>query len=242
MNVYRENQIAYWQAGSRLWGTETPESDDDFIGIFIEPSRYLLGVEERIPPVFTETNAPVDDQGNRMKSTRDTVETKWYSAREFLLRCVKGDPNLVPLLWASAITQKGPSGYLLEEIINLLSQQVIAHHVMQVNERQKSIEKRMRHEETDIPNWKDAAHMVRVAYQAQELAESGNIVTPIIGIGFLRAVRAGNIDWPILVNTVKSIITYTACVNSALPRDEEIDLTRANAVLEDVYVNWWKNH
>lgn len=242
MNIYRDNMIAYWQAGSKLWGTETPESDDDFIGIFIEPSCYILGTAERIPAVYSESTAQVSEDGStRAKSAKGDTETKWYSAREFLIRCVKGDPNLVPLLWASAMTQTGPSGYLIDEITRLLSQQVVAHHVMQVNERQKSIEKRMRHDETDVPVWKDAMHMVRVAMQAYDLALDGKIV-PWHRARELVEIRSGKWRWPAVVEVAKDYIGRAAVVNPALPKDETIDLTRANGVLEDVYTHWWKNH
>lgn len=39
-----ENKILLIRCGSHLYGTNTPESDEDFVGVFIPDTPYLLGL------------------------------------------------------------------------------------------------------------------------------------------------------------------------------------------------------
>jgi len=40
-----KNCILEIVTGSQLYGTATPESDEDFIGIFMPPKEYILGLK-----------------------------------------------------------------------------------------------------------------------------------------------------------------------------------------------------
>ena len=49
MNEYEvaeKNMILKVRAGSYLYGTNTLESDEDYIGIFIPEEKYLLGLNK----------------------------------------------------------------------------------------------------------------------------------------------------------------------------------------------------
>lgn len=240
LSIMRRNLILHWQAGSHLWGTDTPESDHDYVAVWIPPSDQVLGLAAPCPAVYTESTAPVSENGSvRAKSTALDEETKWYTIQEFVKRIVIGDVNLTPLLWASPRFVSALDALVTIDAARLVSQDTLTHHVMQVVSRQQSIEKRMRHDETDTPDPKAAMHMVRVATQAFDLAVHGKIETPGRG-SFLREVRAGDIDWPILVNFAKEMVTRTACIDSLLPRSPDLD--RANRLIRDVMIAHWQKH
>lgn len=235
--------ILHFVAGSHLWGTATPDSDRDYIGVYVEPSEYVVGLEARLPPILSITTAETADDGSwRAKAGAGDTETKWYTAREFTICTLKGDPNLVPLLWAQPLAGNSIGSILCGDLTLFLSQKVIAHHVMQVVERQKSIEKRMRTKEETKPQWKDAMHMVRVALQAQFLADNGKIETPLSHrVDLLRLIRAGQIRWAEIIHLTKTIVQMTAKESYLLPRDEEIDPADINGLLRWVYTRHWDN-
>ena len=39
------NRILEIRSGSHLYGTNTPESDEDFVGIFMPPKEYVYGLK-----------------------------------------------------------------------------------------------------------------------------------------------------------------------------------------------------
>lgn len=247
MTIQEDNMILHFVAGSHLWGTATPDSDRDFIGVYVEPSEYVVGLEERLPAVFSVSTAPAAEDGSwRAKSTAGDTETKWYTAREFTLRVLKGDPNLVPLLWVARGDQllfANAIGMVLRgDLTRFLSQKVIAHHVMQVVERQKSIEKRMRAKDEAEPVWKDAMHMYRVATQAYHLACLGKVITPFNRYvqADLLNIRLGKVNWGDVVTITKEVVQDSAKWNPVLPRDEEIDPAEVNGLLRWVYTRHWE--
>jgi len=68
-------------SGSRLYGTETENSDWDYRGFVMPPYEYVIGVKH-----FNDTMVGADDH-------------KVYSIKRFLDLVIKGDPQLTELLF-----------------------------------------------------------------------------------------------------------------------------------------------
>jgi len=79
--------------GSHLYGTDTPESDTDYKGIFL-PTRdeVLLG---RIPRHFGETTG-----NDRSKNTKDDTDIELFSLHEFIKLACEGQTIALDMLHA----------------------------------------------------------------------------------------------------------------------------------------------
>jgi hypothetical protein len=84
MNEFHRIILCKHIAGSRLYGTSTPESDYDYRGI------YAISMDKLISPWFYE-GTYVD------KSEEDTV---YYELKKFFGLVVDQNPNIIETLWA----------------------------------------------------------------------------------------------------------------------------------------------
>jgi hypothetical protein len=90
-----ENKILEIVVGSHLYGTSTPESDEDFVGIFMPPKEYVLGLQSVKEVDFSK--ADKDESG---KNTAEAVDRKLYEFRRFINLALKNNPNVIEILFA----------------------------------------------------------------------------------------------------------------------------------------------
>jgi len=83
-----DNCICFYRVGSHLYGTNTPNSDEDYEGIFIEPPNYVLGTEKCDEVTFSSGNG-------KTRNTKDDKDIKFYSLRKFFNLAGNNNPNKV---------------------------------------------------------------------------------------------------------------------------------------------------
>lgn len=83
-----DNCIGLFVSGSQLYGTNTPVSDTDYEGIFIEDPEYVMG---------TKSCDEVDfgTGSNDTRNTKDDIDCKLYSLRKYLQLAQQNNPNKV---------------------------------------------------------------------------------------------------------------------------------------------------
>ena len=85
------------RAGSHLYGTSLPTSDDDKIGIFIAPEEYYLGLDR--------IDAPIDlgfkSKGEDGKNLPDAIDRTFYELRQFTQLANEGNPNILEILFVN---------------------------------------------------------------------------------------------------------------------------------------------
>jgi len=84
----KDNMIFLFKTGSHLYGTNTPKSDEDYEGIFIEPPEYILGTKN-IREVDLSTNK------TNIRNTKKDVDYKLYSLRTFFKLAADANPNKI---------------------------------------------------------------------------------------------------------------------------------------------------
>lgn len=92
-----ENTIIEIVSGSHLYGTSTPESDQDFVGIFLPPPEYVLGLKS-----VKEVDLGVKDKDDSGKNTADAVDRKLYEFRKFLTLALDNNPNIIEILFTNS--------------------------------------------------------------------------------------------------------------------------------------------
>lgn len=89
-----ENKILEIVTGSHLYGTSTPESDEDFVGIFMPPEEYVLGLQS-----VQEVDFSIKDKDEAGKNTADATDRKLYEFRKFVNLAMKNNPNVIEILF-----------------------------------------------------------------------------------------------------------------------------------------------
>jgi predicted nucleotidyltransferase len=84
-----ENAVGLFLTGSHLYGSNTPESDFDYEGIFIESPEYVLGNKSCDEVKFSTK------ENENSRNTKDDIDCKFYSLRKFFTLAAENNPNKV---------------------------------------------------------------------------------------------------------------------------------------------------
>lgn len=105
------NTLVKHIAGSKAYGTDTPESDTDIRGIFLAEPKNIL------TPFF-----PV------MEKQGDGEDEKYYELRNYMKLYCEGNPNILETLWVdwSDVLEHGVSYLVLREAAEALLSKKVA--------------------------------------------------------------------------------------------------------------------
>ena len=107
--------LATYLAGSRAYGTATPESDEDYRGVFVLPMREYLSICETVMQVSDERN-----------------NTTYYTLKRFLELAATANPNIIEMLFMpdDCVVFESPlMKRLLESRDRFITKQVYSSHV-----------------------------------------------------------------------------------------------------------------
>src|ERR1022692_1604041 len=76
------------QVGSKAYGTNTEDSDDDLLGIFVYPQSYYIGTRKSNSPTFK-----IDEK------VSINAEMSGFELQFFLNLAIKFNPNIIPILY-----------------------------------------------------------------------------------------------------------------------------------------------
>jgi uncharacterized protein len=171
------NPILLGRAGSRSYGTETEESDDDYMGIFMGTRDSYLGLKD------WNNN---DTYELKVANGADCDVTV-YELKKFIRLALKFNPNVIPLLWIleeDIIWSCAASDTLRKHRHLFLSRELyfpfVGYAKGQVNKIKNGLTGKMGAKRKD---WADkfgydtkfAMHTVRLMRMAIEALETGEI-------------------------------------------------------------------
>lgn len=90
----KKNLILRMEVGSNLYGTSTPGSDRDFMGVFVPTEEYILG-NQHCEQVEIRTNP----SGSGKQNTKNDVDTILYSLPKYLHLLAQNNPNIIETLF-----------------------------------------------------------------------------------------------------------------------------------------------
>jgi len=85
-------KVVKMQFGSHVYGTNTPESDHDFKGIFIPDAKDLI--LQKAP-----RNINRDTNKDNTKNTKDDIDEEWFSMSEFIRLLLQGQTVALDMLF-----------------------------------------------------------------------------------------------------------------------------------------------
>lgn len=92
----KRNQIVKVRVGSHLFGTDTPDSDTDYAGIFMPNRDLVFGMGE-----CKEVDLGVVDKDETGRNTADAIDYKIYEYRRFCRLALENNPNILNMLFVN---------------------------------------------------------------------------------------------------------------------------------------------
>lgn len=92
--IVKQTKIVQFEVGSSVYGASTPESDTDYMGIFIAPKRYYLGLDK-----VEEVDLSILSKLPNGKNAKDAIDSKYYELRKFMKLLMENNPNILSSLY-----------------------------------------------------------------------------------------------------------------------------------------------
>lgn len=219
-NIALDNLIHVAVVGSQAHGLATEASDTDRKGIYVVPTHHFWTIQK--PPQHA------DDP-----KTSFSV----HEIEHFLKMAAVGDPMILEVLWSQTGVM---STYYAERLMAdrdiFLTRKLEHRYLGYANDQMRRLERTIR--ENQEPNWKPAAHMLRLLLAAERVPTEGRIMVrvPTDWIEFLRSVRAGKVTYEDVVEAGKTLIARVEFnfKNLADWMPERCPIDRVDTILSDL--------
>ena len=173
------------QAGSHSYGTNTPESDEDFRGIIVPPLEYFFGLKH------FEQFAP--------NINSDHGDIVLYDIRKFFQLACAGNPSVLEIFKAPRIICLINFMHLYNLWDAIISKSIVRPHLGMSQSHMARITKPGRNcgikgrdaIEKFGYNTKDACHVIRILGQCVEILQTRNLILPRPEANFLLAIKQG---------------------------------------------------
>jgi uncharacterized protein len=184
---------------SRIWGshshnTHLPESDIDYLGVYVAPNEALLGLRK---PPDTVTGEKPDFQVHEVGKFCDLL--------------LKGNPGIVEMLFTDRMCYRDPKWTpLFEKRKDFLSQRAVKQYLGYAQAQIKRLEAGQSvHSKGGKVGEKWAYHMYRLAVDAKRIAEFHEPVVWKEGSerDLLMKIRTGEISAEEVVRMTKGVIS-----------------------------------
>jgi predicted nucleotidyltransferase len=90
------NKILLIKTGSHLYGTSTPSSDEDYVGLFIGDLTNYFGLDNT-----KEVDMSTVSKLESGKNASDAIDKKFYELRNFFQLCLDNNPNIIEMLFVN---------------------------------------------------------------------------------------------------------------------------------------------
>lgn len=90
------NQILKIRVGSHLFGTSTPDSDEDYFGVFLPPDETIYGFQR-----CDEVDLGITDKDDTGRNTANAVDFKIHDYRKFLKTVGENNPNFIHAIFVN---------------------------------------------------------------------------------------------------------------------------------------------
>lgn len=94
--IAQKNQILKVRVGSHLFGTDTPESDTDYEGIFMPSKEMVFGFG-----ICREADLGLVCKDEMGRNTKEAIDYKIREYRDFCRLALQNNPNILNMLFAN---------------------------------------------------------------------------------------------------------------------------------------------
>lgn len=239
-----KNCIFFCRVGSHLYGTNTPESDDDFTGIFIPDKEYVLGkrVIEQV-----EFNTNPSSSGKR--NTKDDLDCTLFALDKWTTMCVNNNPNRLEIFFAPDncilhITDLGKRLFAARDLFISLdaynSFKGYSHEQM----RRLKLKSGNNNGRLDLIekygyDVKMASHNIRLYLECIQLLKQGSIEFPLHESGLLLDIKRGKVTYDEFLNKSAELAALCDIVYANSKLQSHPNLKDVNKLQISLYEDFW---
>lgn len=157
--------------GSELYGTSTPDSDKNFVGIFIKPEEFMFGLNN-----IEYLDCSVKSKNPNEK--KDSVGRHYCEIGKFFDKALKGNPNYLEMFFVNDdnTVYINKFGRIILDNAHLfvskrIKEKFLSYAIIQKQKMLADINGKNRD--------KYAAHCLRLLFEGIELAETGRLSFPL---------------------------------------------------------------
>ncbi len=184
----KDNLILKTLSGSKLYGTNNENSDDDYVGIFIPDKKYVYGISRCDQVILNE------------KEVEDPLDYTCYSLIKYIKLAIDNNPNILSVLYTppDRIIQLTEYGQYLIQNRGLFLSKKSYHTYRGYTAAQKK--KILTKEGIGVRapliakygyDVKFAMHLIRLLYECIDIFKYGEIIYPSENVKELIAIRSG---------------------------------------------------
>lgn len=212
--------------GSQAHGLSTPESDHDYMGVFILPTRQSHSLFATKTESYTENNCT------------------WFEVGKFMKMALTCNPTALEVLKAPIERVWSLESIYLRDLFPhfLTKKRILGAYLGYAKDQRNRANKRM-----FTPDWnnKPLAHYIRVLFNGIELLKSGNLTVNLgnkytIGT-YLKQIKAGELNFEEIIQIGETLEQdlKESYEESTLP---EVISEESKLRLDDYLLNLRKNY
>ena len=242
--IAQDNLIYKIRTGSHLYGTSTEESDEDFIGIFIPPKDYVMGVK-RCEQVILSTKT-----SQSARNSKGDIDYTVYCLIKFIHLAIGSNPNIIELFFVEhpCLLYCNEFGRRLKEAYPLFISKK-AYHTFKgyAYSQRKKLEIKKEHmtgrKELATKfgfDVKFGSHLLRLLLECLQLLTEGRLTFPLSQNNLVKDVKLGKYDLEWVLNKAEELekLVDLAYVNSKLQHTANIE--KINELQISLLEDYWK--
>ena len=244
----RAATILEGEVGSRAFGTNPASSDNDRMGVCIEPLSEAMGLRRNFEQVVHRTAE--DREGYKEAPSRagDTDLTV-YSLRKFARLCLDGNPSVLTLLYVPTKNMDAHGSRLRKLAPSFASKRAGARFLGYMTQQKMRLlgergQKNVNRAELVAKHGFDTkytSHIIRLGWQGVEYLETGQLTLPMTGQPLQECldIRAGLWDIQQCLTWAGELEVMLKDALSMSPLPELPDEEGINTFVLDTYESVW---
>jgi predicted nucleotidyltransferase len=244
--IANKNLIYKVQNGSNLYGTTIETSDTDFVGIFIPPKEYVIGIKR-----CDQVECPIKLSKTDHNQKEDTDYTI-YSLLKFIHLAMGNNPNIIELLYAPVnciIHRTVYSDTLLAHRNEFLSKK--AYHTFkgysyaQRNKlmiKKENITGRTELVEKYGYDTKFASHLIRLLLECHQILVEGTITLPLPQNNYIRDIKLGKYSLDEIFTKAEELEKLVDLAYTTSTLQNHCDENDINVLQMNLLEYYWKHN
>ena len=230
------------EIGSTAHGLDTPESDHDFMGIYIDPPQALIGLQKEDKSIRDR------DKPEGVKSAPGDSEAIYYGLRKYVDLVAQGNPTMMTLLFTPNLTIPDHIG--IQKVRNMFLSRRLADRHMGYADSMAARITGERAPRTNRPeliakhgfDTKASFHAIRLLMQGHEMLTRQTMQMPMSDLkrSYLLDVRNGKVSQADVLDTIRYWRQELQNAESESPLPEHPDYGQINEWLIETHRAEWR--
>lgn len=246
--ILAQNNLIYKViSGSNAYGTNTKDSDKDYMGIFIPTEDYVLGLYK-----CDQVELGTKNHSLNQKNTKEDIDFTVYNLVKFIHLAIGNNPNIIELFFMpkNCIIYKHP---IMDELLSnyklFISKKAFHTFTGYAYSQRKKLEVKKENMTGRVElveqygyDTKFASHLIRLLLEGWQILVEGKITLPLTQNNLILDIKKGKYDLQWILNKADSLEDQinTAYSNSKLQHSADIE--KINDLQKYLLKKWWKEY